>query len=114
MLCGERIMSSAKEYREFADECLDWAGTAKSARERRIFLQMAEAWLGAAARLDVKNHPGRYTKDALKDFRCALDRIINEASEGQVDLRMLIDALDRRAAALRVMFATTRSGEMKP
>jgi hypothetical protein len=40
---------SAKQYREFADECLGWAKTARSDRERRIFLQMAETWLEAAA-----------------------------------------------------------------
>jgi hypothetical protein len=40
---------SSKQYREFADECLGWARTARSDRERRIFLQMAEAWLKAAA-----------------------------------------------------------------
>ncbi len=107
-------MPSAKGYRELADECLDWARTAKSARERGIFLQMAEAWLGAATRSDVKNHPGSDTTDALEEFRCALDRIINEARQGQVDLRILVDALDRRATALRVLFVTRRSGEMKP
>ena len=41
---------SAKEYREYADECLDWAKTAKSHKEREIFLQMARAWLEAAVR----------------------------------------------------------------
>ena len=40
---------SSKEYREFADECLHWAKTARSDREHRIFLQMAESWLKAAA-----------------------------------------------------------------
>ena len=35
-------MSSSKECREFADECMGWAKTARSERERRIFLQMAE------------------------------------------------------------------------
>ncbi len=43
-------MLSAKEYRELADECLGWARTAKSDKERRIFLQMAEAWVEAAWR----------------------------------------------------------------
>jgi hypothetical protein len=38
---GERIVS-AKELRENAKECLDWARTARSDRERAIFLQMAE------------------------------------------------------------------------
>ena len=41
-------MSSSKECREFADECMGWAKTARSEREQRIFLQMAETWLCAA------------------------------------------------------------------
>jgi hypothetical protein len=41
-------VSSAKEYREFADECFGWAKTAKTDRERDIFLQMATAWIEAA------------------------------------------------------------------
>jgi hypothetical protein len=44
---GGRVILS-KEYREYADECLGWAKTARSDRERRIFLQMAETWLLAA------------------------------------------------------------------
>ncbi len=42
--------SKLNEFRENADECLGWAKTARSDRERRIFLEMAEAWLEAAAR----------------------------------------------------------------
>ncbi len=42
--------SKLNQFRENADECLGWAKTARSDRERRIFLQMAEAWLEAAAR----------------------------------------------------------------
>jgi hypothetical protein len=48
-LLGRGIVSSAKVYRELADECLGWARTANSDKERRIFLQMAEAWFAAAA-----------------------------------------------------------------
>jgi hypothetical protein len=36
------------EYRENAEECMDWARTARSDRERQIFLQMAQAWRAAA------------------------------------------------------------------
>src|SRR6185369_4036576 len=46
-----RIMQ-AQECRENAEECLEWARTAKSDREQEIFLQMAETWLAAAARLE--------------------------------------------------------------
>jgi len=41
-------MVSTEEYRKYADECADWAKTAKSQRERDIFLQMALAWWQAA------------------------------------------------------------------
>ena len=50
---GSGIVSSAKDYRGLADECLGWARTANSDKERRIFLQMAEAWLGAAAQAEA-------------------------------------------------------------
>jgi len=43
-------MSSAKEFREYADECMDWARTARSEKERAIFIEMAQTWLAAAAR----------------------------------------------------------------
>ncbi|HEX4410136.1 MAG TPA: hypothetical protein VH206_15290 [Xanthobacteraceae bacterium] len=45
-------MESAEEFRTFADECMGWAKTAKSARERAIFLQMAETWLVAAGQIE--------------------------------------------------------------
>ena len=45
---------SATEFRENADECMDWARTARSERERAIFLQMAETWLQAAALLESR------------------------------------------------------------
>jgi hypothetical protein len=48
---AERIVS-AKDFRDNANECMDWARTARSDRERAIFLQMAETWLQAAARVD--------------------------------------------------------------
>jgi hypothetical protein len=43
-----------KECRELADECLGWAKTARTNRERRIFLGMAETWLRAAALADQR------------------------------------------------------------
>ena len=39
---GKRVMS-AKEFREYADECMRSAKMAKSVKERRDFLQKAEA-----------------------------------------------------------------------
>ena len=46
-------MSSAKEYRANADECMDWARTARSERERSIFIQMAQTWQHAAMLLET-------------------------------------------------------------
>ena len=47
------IVSSAREYFENAEECFEWARTAKTERERAIFLQMAEAWFDVARRREV-------------------------------------------------------------
>jgi hypothetical protein len=41
-------MSSAQEYRQFAEECVDWAKKAATDAERETFLKMAEDWLRAA------------------------------------------------------------------
>jgi len=51
---------SPKELRENAEECMDWARTARSDRERAIFLQMAETWLQAADRLE-RVQPGSHS-----------------------------------------------------
>jgi hypothetical protein len=55
---GARVVSAAKQYREFAEECMGWAKTAKTDRERDIFLQMARTWFAAAIRAgaDPANH----------------------------------------------------------
>jgi hypothetical protein len=47
-------MASATEFREYARECMDWARTARSERERAIFLEMAQTWLAAAMKADPK------------------------------------------------------------
>jgi hypothetical protein len=47
-------VSSAVDYRAYADECFDWARTARTEKERDIFLQMARTWLEAAARANAK------------------------------------------------------------
>ena len=46
-------MSSAEEFREYAEECKDWARTARSEQERKIFLEMAQTWLVAAMRQEA-------------------------------------------------------------
>ena len=50
---GERIMS-AKEYREYADECIRSAKNSTLVKECREFLQTAEAWLQAADLLEAE------------------------------------------------------------
>jgi hypothetical protein len=49
----ERIVASSNEYRANAAECVGWAKTAKSVKERDIFLQMANTWLRAAVDLEA-------------------------------------------------------------
>ena len=44
---------SSTEFRENAEECRGWAKSARSDRERQIFLQMAEAWRAAAVRSEI-------------------------------------------------------------
>jgi hypothetical protein len=44
-------MATAKEYREFAAECLRWA-TEVAEDERQAFLDMARDWTLAAMRLE--------------------------------------------------------------
>jgi hypothetical protein len=39
---------SAEEYRAYTKECLDWAKTAQTERERDSFLQMAKTLMEAA------------------------------------------------------------------
>ena len=37
-------MTTAKEYREFANECLRWAAEVKADDDRQAFLDMAKVW----------------------------------------------------------------------
>jgi hypothetical protein len=41
-------MSSAKEFREFAEECLRWATETRSESHRDVLLEMAKTWTQAA------------------------------------------------------------------
>ena len=43
-------MSLSEEFHDYAAEHFVWAETAKTERERAIFLQMAAAWLAVAQR----------------------------------------------------------------
>jgi len=50
-------VSSAEEYQAYADECLGWAKTAQTEREREIFLQMAKTWIAAALLAKERDPP---------------------------------------------------------
>ena len=69
---------SSKEYREFADECLHWAKTARSDREKRIFLQMAETWMlssrSRGSSRTAESH-GKQTTEFWKFRRGAIPRV---------------------------------------
>jgi hypothetical protein len=52
-------MSTAAEYRAWAEECLRWAGEAKTANERDAYTKMAEVWLESALRSE------RFSKEAI-------------------------------------------------
>ncbi len=45
-------MESAKHYRDYAEDCLNWAKAAKSDQERKTFVQMAQTWLEAATQAE--------------------------------------------------------------
>jgi hypothetical protein len=47
-----------KELRENAEECMGWARSARSDKERSIFLQMARAWSEVAVRRETA-HTGQ-------------------------------------------------------
>jgi hypothetical protein len=47
-------METASEYRNYAEECRDLAKIAKTAPQREILLEMAQAWLQLAEDADRK------------------------------------------------------------
>jgi hypothetical protein len=57
---------SAKDFQEYARECLASAARARSPSEREVFLQLAQTWM-QAARLDEVQHsvsqPGEFCID---------------------------------------------------
>ena len=50
-------MSLSREFYDYADEHFGWAGTARTEQERRIFLQMAAAWLEVAQQWEGNGPP---------------------------------------------------------
>ena len=47
---------SAKQFHEFARECMRWAEEATSEEDRRHFIEMAKAWVHAASELREVSH----------------------------------------------------------
>jgi hypothetical protein len=45
-------MTTANDYQRFADECLAWAREAETDAKRKAFLDMAKAWMLAAAKVN--------------------------------------------------------------
>ena len=45
-------MTTAAEYRAMAEDCFKWARQATDKAVRKSYLQMAQVWLDAAAKLD--------------------------------------------------------------
>jgi hypothetical protein len=46
------MSSSAKELREFAQECLRFAGETRSEKHRQVLLEMAESWFQASLEVE--------------------------------------------------------------
>jgi hypothetical protein len=46
-------VTTTEDYRHHARECLDWAITAESQKEREIFEQMVVTWFEAAMLLEA-------------------------------------------------------------
>jgi hypothetical protein len=50
-------MSLSHDFYDYADEHFGWAETARTERERSIFLQMAAAWLEVAQQWEADSPP---------------------------------------------------------
>jgi hypothetical protein len=50
-------MESAKHYRDYSEDRLNWAKAAKSDQERETFLHLAQTWLEAATRAESQADP---------------------------------------------------------
>jgi hypothetical protein len=58
--CGQKeraVAASSQEFREFAQECLRWAGETKSERHRQVLLEMARTWLQGAMEIEGSPEP---------------------------------------------------------
>ena len=62
------------DFLEYAQECIDWARSARSINERKIFVQMAQTWLMAADR-----------RNANKVAENAADGKVDGATESEME-----------------------------
>jgi hypothetical protein len=46
---GESDMSKADEFRQYAEEAMSWARDSKDEKQRAILINLARAWVQAAA-----------------------------------------------------------------
>jgi hypothetical protein len=75
------VVSSLDVCRQNAEECLGWARTARTDRERDIFLQIARAWNEAAEKLDGKDEVGFDSSEARDDTLLTAWRVTIAASD---------------------------------
>jgi hypothetical protein len=59
------VPASAKEYREFMEECLRWARTTRSEKHRDALIELAKTWSEAAVQLERRR--GRIEGRELAD-----------------------------------------------
>jgi hypothetical protein len=71
-------MTTAKEYREFAMECLKWADEAEADNDRNSFLEMARDWTLAAIRLE-----GGLTPEAVRPDKNLRERAQRVSPDGR-------------------------------
>jgi hypothetical protein len=55
-------MTTAVEYRQYAQECIESAREATSEPVRKQFLELAKLWMTAAERLDTRSGPAPVDK----------------------------------------------------
>jgi hypothetical protein len=68
----EDQVAAAHEFYDYADEHFGWAETARTERERAIFLQMAAAWLEAAQQWEAgssRERSSRYRPEVTENSR---------------------------------------------
>jgi hypothetical protein len=73
-------VAATHEFYDYADEHFGWAETAKTERERAIFLQMAAAWLEVAQQWEAKGAGERF---------CTVPESLGPTVREPLDLRLL-------------------------